>query len=156
MEYDKLTWGRIEELCEELARQVRDSGFKPDVLVGVARGGWIPTRIISDILKVYKVASIGVVFYTSVGKTLEKPKLTQELNVDIRGKRVLLVDDVSDSGESLLLAKQKVEALSPSELKTATLHYKPRSKIKPDFFIKETEEWLVYPWERREFDSERK
>ncbi len=156
MEYDKLTWDRIEEMCEQLAKQVGESGFKPDVLIGVARGGWIPTRIISDIIHVYKVASIGVVFYTSIGKTLEKPKLTQELNVDIGGKKVLLVDDVADSGESLILAKEKVQALKPAEVKTATMHYKPKSKIKPDFFIEETDSWLVYPWERREFNLEKK
>jgi len=106
-------------------------------------------------LKVYRVASIGVVFYAGAGKTMEKPKLTQELNVDIRGKRVLLVDDVADTGESLILAKEKVLVLNPSELKVATLNYKPKSKIKPDFFVEETLKWLVYPWEIREFERER-
>jgi uncharacterized protein len=155
MECERLTWESIERMCGELAGKVRESGFEPEILVGIARGGWLPTRILSDILRVYRVASIGVVFYTGTGKTLDKPKLTQELNVDIRGRRVLLIDDVADSGESLLLAREKVLALGPAELKTATLHYKPRSKIRPDFFALETSDWLVYPWERREFESGR-
>jgi len=156
MEAEKLTWEKIEEMCGKLAEQVKDSSFKPEILIGISRGGWIPTRILSDMLNVYKVASIGVVFYTGTGKTMEKPKLTQELNVDIRGKRVLLVDDVADTGESLLLAKEKVLALGPSELKIATLNYKPKSKVKPDFYVEETTNWLVYPWEKREFESSKK
>ncbi len=156
MEAEKLTWEKIELMCEKLANQIKGSGFKPEVLIGISRGGWIPARIISDMLGVYRVASIGVVFYKGVGKTLDKPKLTQELNVDIRGKRVLLIDDVADSGESLMLAKEKALALAPSQLKTATLNYKPMSKIRPDFFVEETTSWLVYPWERKEFEKEKK
>ncbi len=155
MDVEKLSWKKIEAMCEELAKKVKESGFEPEILIGISRGGWIPTRILSDMLGVYRVASIGVVFYTGTAKTMEKPKLTQDLNVDIREKRVLLVDDVADSGESLLLAKRKILELGPSELRIATLHYKPKSKIKPDFFAEESSNWLVYPWERREFDSEK-
>jgi hypoxanthine phosphoribosyltransferase len=155
METDRLTWAKIESMCQKIAGDIKRFGFQPEILIGISRGGWIPARILSDMLGVYRVASIGVVFYTGTAKTMEKPKLTQDLNVDIRGKRVLLVDDVADSGESLLLAKKKILELGPSELRIATLHYKPKSKIKPDFFAEEGSNWLVYPWERREFDSEK-
>ncbi len=153
MEAEKLTWDKIEEMCGKLAEQVKRSEFKPEILIGISRGGWIPARILSDMLGVYRLASIGVVFYKSAGKTMNRPKLTQELNVDIRGKRVLLIDDVADTGESLLLAKEKILALKPLGLKVATLNYKPKSKVKPDFFVEETTSWLVYPWEKREFEQ---
>jgi uncharacterized protein len=156
MEMERLTWKRIESMCKALARKVNKSGYKPEIIIGISRGGWIPARILSDMLCVYQVASIGVCFYKGVGLTNEKPKLTQDLNVDIKGKRVLLVDDVADTGESLVLARQKVLELSPSEVRVATLHYKPHSKFLPEFYAEKSTSWLVYPWERGEFKKDKK
>ena len=148
MRFERPSWSDIERMCEQLARKIKKSGFEPDLIVGIARGGWVPARILSDIFNNKNIASIGVVFYKGVGATAEKPKLTHGLPVKVNGKKILLVDDVSDTGESLIFAKKTIKGAK--EVKVATLHMKPWSKFKPDFYVKTTNAWLIYPWEKRE------
>jgi hypothetical protein len=78
------------------------------------------------------------------------------LTVDVKGKRILLVDDVADSGASLTVAKKYLRKLGASEIRIATLHYKPASAIKPGYFAETTEAWVNYPWEREETKKELK
>jgi len=148
-------WNQIEQLCEELAGKIRESGFKPHVIVGIARGGWIPARLLSDRLLIANLASMRTEFYEDVGKTKKEPEITQCVSADVKGKSVLLVDDVSDTGLSLLTAKKHLEGAGAREIKIATLHYKPLSKVKPDFYAQETTDWLVYAWEKNETYSKR-
>ncbi|MDO8339786.1 MAG: phosphoribosyltransferase [Candidatus Burarchaeum sp.] len=152
MKFLKPTWAEIDTMCEELALTIEKSGFKPDVIVGIARGGWVPARLLSDKMNNEHVASMRVEFYTAPGVTNRVPKITQPVSTDVKGKRVLLVDDVSDTGHSLEVAfKSFADA---KEVRTATLHYKPHSVFKPDYFIGTTSDWIVYPWEVNE--TERK
>jgi hypoxanthine phosphoribosyltransferase len=57
------------------------------------------------------------------------------------------VDDVADRGDSLMLAKKHVQDNGAAEIKVATLHYKPWSKLVPDYYAREYKSWIVYPWE---------
>ena|SRR3989344_8468117 len=148
----KLKWDEIDAMCSELAAAIEKSGYKPDVIVGIARGGWVPARLLSDKLGNESVASMRVEFYTAPGVTNRVPKITQPVSVDVKGKRVLLVDDVSDTGHSLELAFKSLS--DAKEVRTATLHYKPHSIFKPDYFVGTTSDWIVYPWEVEE--TERK
>jgi hypoxanthine phosphoribosyltransferase len=138
-------------MCIQLAEKIRKNGFAPDVIVGVARGGWIPARIMSDLLDNSNLASLKVEFYVDVAKTGRKPVITQPVSTSVKGKKVLVVDDVADTGESLKLVSEHLKRRGAAEVKIATLHYKPKSILKPDFYIKETEAWIVYPHERFEF-----
>ena len=149
-----LTWDMIITLCERLARKVVD--YKPDVLVGVSRGGLVPVRLLSDLLANSHVAIIKIEFYKKIGKTADKPKITQKLNYNVKGKRVLIVDDVSDTGRSLIAARKHILSKKAREVRIATLHYKPQSKLKPDYFVETTSAWLVYPWEINETEREMK
>jgi len=144
------TWSDIQRLCEEVAEQIRNSGFKPDLIVAVGRGGFPPARIISDVLDIRRVASVSVEYYISVGETRGKPKIVFPLNADVRGRRVLIVDDVADTGHSLMAVRDHVIAQGAAEVKVATLHYKPWSVLKPDYYAEETEAWIIYAWERWE------
>lgn len=148
--YVHATWQDIQRLCEEVAEQVRRSNFKPDIIVAIARGGFPPARIISDILDVRRVASMTVEYYRAVGETKSKPKVVFPLNADVKGKKVLIVDDVADTGHSLLAAKEHVEQAGASEVRVATLHYKPWSVLRPDYYARETDAWIIYAWERWE------
>jgi len=141
------TWEDVERLSEELAQKIIESGFEPDVVVAISRGGFDPARILCDQLSIRRLASVQVEFYSGIQDTAEKPRIVYPLNADVRGKRVLLVDDVSDTGDSLMLAKEHVLAGSPGELKVATLHIKPLTSLRPDYHASETEAWIVYPWE---------
>ncbi|MEM2896533.1 MAG: phosphoribosyltransferase [Candidatus Bathyarchaeia archaeon] len=154
MEYIAPDWEDIYEMCIELTEKIKRSGFSPDVIVGVARGGWIPARLISDFLNNPNVASIRIQFYEEVGKTGLKPVITQPVSTSIKGKKVLAVDDVADTGESLKTLYSHLKEKGAAEIKIATLHVKPKSAFQPDFYMKETSAWIIYPHERFEFIKE--
>lgn len=133
-----------------LADKIRRSSFKPDVIVGISRGGWIPARILSDLLENQNLANIRVEFYRDVAKAGRKPVLTQSVSADVNGKRCLIIDDISDSGKTLALVKAELLKQGAKETKIATLYWKPWSQVKPDCYEKQTERWVVFPWEAKE------
>lgn len=151
MEYIAPDWEEIYEMCIKLSEKIKQSGFSPDIIIGVARGGWIPARLISDFLDNPNIASIRIQFYEEVGKTGAKPIITQPVSTSIKGKKVLAVDDVADTGESLKTLYSHLKEKGAAEIKIATLHVKPKSSFQPDFYIKETSAWIIYPHERFEF-----
>jgi hypothetical protein len=102
-------------------------------------------------MDIFSVATIGVGFYDGIKETKKEPILTQELQTDLTNKKVLLIDDVSDTGKSFEFAVEYLQRRKLQILQTAALHYKPHSIFKPDFFVKETSNWIVYPWEYMEF-----
>ena len=152
MEFLRISWEEGAKLCEELVRKTGD--YKPDVLIGVSRGGLVPLRIFSDVLDIRKIGVLGIQFYKKIGETRDFPEITHDMPLNINGKKVLIIDDVADTGKSLIAAKEYIEKKGASEIRTATLHYKPTSEIKPDYFIGTTTKWVVYPWERHEVDRE--
>lgn len=138
----------IIRLCKELARQVKRSRFKPDIIIGVSRGGWVPARLLSEYLGVKLIASIGVCSYDENNKKC-KPFLVEELGVDIKDKRVLVIDEVADSGETLEFVKKYLASFKPKKMSLAVIHYKPCSKFRPDYYATKVNEWIVYPWENK-------
>ncbi|MCK4848328.1 MAG: phosphoribosyltransferase, partial [Candidatus Heimdallarchaeota archaeon] len=137
---------------------IKESGFKPDVMAGVSRGGLVPARILSDLFLAEKfkvtLAIMQVGFYSGVDKTFKEPIIYQDLPGHIYGRKVLLVDDVADSGVSLEFALKYLKMKKPSEIMVGCLYHKPWSSLKPDFFVEETSSWIVFPHERMEFMAE--
>lgn len=144
------SWDQTYNLLLELANAVQKSGFIPDIIVGISRGGLIPARIISDLIEIPKLANVAVEFYVGVAKTKLKPVIIQPVSVPVENKKVLLVDDLADTGKSLSLANSYLTAKGATELKIATIYYKPWSYIIPHYYQKETQNWVVFPWERKE------
>jgi hypoxanthine phosphoribosyltransferase len=140
-------WDDIQLLAEEVAARIRESGYAPDLIVAVSRGGFDHARILCDQLEVNRLASLQIEYYTGVNEMIETPKIVYPLNADVSGKKVLVVDDVSDTGTSLRVAKEHVENKGASQVRVATLHVKPWTTLKPDYHAEETESWIVYPWE---------
>ncbi len=144
------TWNQIYEFLLNLAQKIREDGFKPDVIVGVSRGGWPPARVMSDLLENPEIANVKAEFYKGVAETKGEPIITQPVSVSVRGRRVLLMDDVADSGKSLQLVKFHLKEEGATEVKIATIYYKPWSVVVPDYYEKETSSWIIFPWERKE------
>lgn len=134
----------------ELARKIKDSGYSPQVIVGVSRGGWPPARIMSDLLENSNLANMKVEFYTNIGVTAKIPRITQPVTSEVSGKRVLVVDDVADSGHSLRVASRHLQQKGARHIKVCTLYMKPSSVFKPDHFARTTTKWVIFPWERLE------
>jgi hypothetical protein len=144
------TWEKIYELLLNLAKKIRESNFKPDVIVGVSRGGWPPARIMSDLLENPELANVKAEFYLGVAKTKGKPVITQPVSVSVRGKKVLIVDDVADTGKSLRLVREHLKEQGATDVKIATIYYKPWSVVVPDWYERKTSHWIIFPWERKE------
>jgi len=103
MRCELVTWDDFLGLVRRLALQVRDSGFRPDLIIAIARGGYMPARLISDYLDIPDLASLRVIHYRGAEQEVEA-RIQDSLSVMPDGQRILLVDDVSDSGETFEVA----------------------------------------------------
>lgn len=149
-----LGWRRFLEDCALLAGQIRKSGYKPDLLIAIARGGWIIGRLLSDFLGLEEVTSLVIRSYRGIGnRSAESVVWRQELP-DLRGRRVLLVDDIADTGSTLRIATELVRGAGADEARTATLYIKSKSSFRPDYFVQVVDKWVVFPYEYRETVSE--
>ncbi len=144
------SWDEIYDLMVDLGKKVKESGFKPDVIVGVSRGGWPPARIMSDLLNNPNLANMKVEFYKNIGVRSKRPRITQPVTSDIQNRKVLVVDDVADSGLSLKAVRNHLRRKGPDEVKVCTIYYKPHSVYVPDYFARRTTSWIIFPWERLE------
>jgi uncharacterized protein len=142
-----LTWEGFGEAGRELAQQVADSGFAPEIVIAVARGGLLPAGHLAYALGLKLADAINVEFYTDVHETLPDPVLLAPmLDTDaIRGKRLLVVDDVADSGRTLALVLELLRGMG-AEARSAVLYCKSASVVAPDFTWRRTDEWIVFPW----------
>jgi uncharacterized protein len=144
------SWDDVYDMMIDQARQIKNSGYSPQVIVGVSRGGWPPARIMSDLLENPNLANMKVEFYKNIGVTARRPKITQPVTAEVVGKRVLLVDDVADSGHSLRVASNHLRQKGAREIRVSTLYLKPKSIFKPDHYARTTSKWIIFPWERLE------
>jgi len=142
-----LTWERFGRAVRELASGVVASGFVPDVVVAVARGGLPPGGALAYALGTKAVGTLNVEFYTGVDERLPDPVvLPPLLDTDaLRGLRALLVDDVADTGETLALV-QRLMVAHCGEVRTAVLYAKSHSVVDPDFVWRRTDRWITFPW----------
>jgi hypoxanthine phosphoribosyltransferase len=122
--------------------------FKPDCIVGIGRGGLVPAVYLSDRLGVNKLYVIKVGFYKKDRRN-RRPVVHQKPPLGSIHGNVLVVDDVADTGETLMLVKKLLKRHA-GEIRIATLHYKPHSKLKPDFFVHTTKRWIIYPYQKVE------
>jgi hypoxanthine phosphoribosyltransferase len=150
VEYEAPTWNRVYNMLLNLTDKVRKSRFRPDVIVGVSRGGWPPARVLSDLLENPNLANVRAEFYLGVAETKGEPTLSEPLSIPVEGKKVLVVDEVADTGRSLTVVKEHILEKGAAEVRVATVYCKPWSIVKPDYFAKESSRWIVFPWEIRE------
>jgi hypoxanthine phosphoribosyltransferase len=144
------SWEQIYALLLNLARKIRNDKFNPDILVGVSRGGWAPARVMSDLLENPELANVKAEFYLGVAKTKGEPVITQPVSVSVRSKKILIVDDVADTGKSLRLVRLHLKKQGATDVKIATIYYKPWSVVTPDWYERKTSDWIIFPWERKE------
>jgi hypoxanthine phosphoribosyltransferase len=148
--FEAPTWNQIYDMLLNLAERIRKDRFRPDIIVGISRGGWPPARILSDLLSNPNLANVRAEFYLGFSETKDEPSLTQPLSMDVFDKRILIVDEVADTGKSLRLVREHIVQQGARELKILTVYYKPWSAVKPDYYSKETNDWVVFPWEIKE------
>jgi hypothetical protein len=139
------TWAELYRLTSSVARQIKVAGQSFDQIITLANGGWPMAVVMSDLLNIGPLASIGVKFYTGIDQRLSQPEMYHPLPVKVTGQRILLFDDVADTGESLEFVKAYLETEGAALVETATLLFKPHSKLKPDYYGAETTAWVIFP-----------
>jgi len=142
-----LDWELFGQATRALARAVVASGFEPDIVVAVARGGLLPGGALSYALGTKAVGTLNVEFYTGIDTRLPGPVvLPPLLDTDaFHGLRALIVDDVADTGETLALVRELM-ASHCAEARTAVLYAKPHSIVTPDYVWRRTDRWITFPW----------
>lgn len=143
-----VSWNRFYTLCSILHRRIRESGFEPDVIVGIARGGYMPARVLADLFGLMDLAAVKIEHYHGLRRS-RQAIVRHPLTEDIAGRRVLVVDDVSDSGDTFdVLFRHLRGRGKPAELRTAVLHHKQTSSYTPDFHARRIIKWrwIIYPW----------
>ncbi len=146
-ERETLTWDGFGEASRALDRAIVADGFVPETVVAIARGGLLPAGAIAYGLGTKSCGAINVEFYTGVGTVLDAPEvLPPELDLAyLAGRRVLLVDDVADSGRTLDLAVRLLVDRG-ADVRSATIFTKPTTILAPDYSWKRTSLWIAFPW----------
>ncbi|MDX1431079.1 MAG: phosphoribosyltransferase [Gammaproteobacteria bacterium] len=148
-----LSWSRFHALCRNVARRIDDAGFAPDVIVAIARGGFAPARVLCDYLRVMELTSIRVAHYRAMEPADAGAKVVDPLADDLGGRNVLIVDDVSDTGDTFDVALAHIrERGEPAAVRTAILLHKTTSRFIPDFEGDRLRDWrwVIFPWARIE------
>ncbi|MEI6690170.1 MAG: phosphoribosyltransferase family protein [bacterium] len=146
-----LDWGELGALTQVLATKILDSGAAPyDRIIALATGGQTMSKAIKDYLNIQNSSSMHISFYTGIGTTNKTPVITQSIATDLQGERVLVFDDVNDTGATLEVAKAYLQMRGVKSIDTACLLQKPRTKCPSTFFGDSTESWIIFPDEVRE------
>lgn len=146
----KLTWSDVDWFCLNLSSQIKLSGFQPDMILGVARGGLIPAAMLASFLKVKDVISISIRSYTKERQRKTQPEYLHSLPEKlIKGKKILIVDDIVDSGNTFkslnkLITPDKALAIYLSLLTKDAAKFKPHYT---SFLITKSDLWITFPWE---------
>ena len=143
-----VSWETVYDLAWALADKVRVSGFAPHLVVAISRGGFAPARVLCDVLGIFNLTSIRVVHYRGAAAMESAATVRYPLCIPIEGLRVLVVDDVNDTGDTLRAARLHLDSLRPADVRTAVLHEKVISPVRADYAAGAIVEWrwLIYPW----------
>jgi len=142
-------WEYIYGLCREVADEIKDAEFEPDVVVALARGGWFAGRCLCDFLGLDDLTSLKMEHYVGTGVKADEPQVRYPMpEGSVEGKDVLVIDDIADTGGSIRRAHEYVTERNAASVRTATLQLLQTSEFEPEFVGErlETWTWVVYPW----------
>ncbi len=148
MKYHSVSWKQLHALTHALSEKIQKRNTKIDLIVGVARGGLTIAHIASDFLML-PVASFTISSY----KDLKQQKMSNvdyHVGGDLKGKHILLIDDVSDTGKTFIRGIKYLVEMGAASITTASPFIKPWTKHMPDFYVKQVDEWIVFPYDMRE------
>jgi hypoxanthine phosphoribosyltransferase len=147
VEREVMAWDDLGVAAEALAEQIHEDGFRPDLILAIARGGLLPGGALGYALGVKNTCAMSVEFYTGIDERLDVPMVlppTPDL-VDLTDAHLLIVDDVADTGGTLEVVHDFCTG-KVAKVRTAVLYEKPRSVVKCDYVWRRTEAWITFPW----------
>jgi hypoxanthine phosphoribosyltransferase len=142
-----LTWDGFGEASRDIARDIAQSGYDPDMILAIARGGLFLAGALGYALSVKNTYTMNVEFYTDVDERLDMPMILPPVPdfVDVSDAKILIVDDVADTGHTLKLVQEFCEG-RVAESRVAALYEKPHSVVRCDYVWKRTDMWINFPW----------
>ncbi len=146
-----MSWDDLGDGSRALAELVDDGGYRPDMVLAIARGGLLVAGAIAYALDVKNTFTMNVEFYTGVDERLELPMILPPVPdlVDFQETRVLIADDVADTGATLALVKEFCRG-KVAEVRCAVLYEKPRSTVRCEYVWRRTDRWITFPWSARD------
>jgi len=146
-EREHLGWDAFGDASRDLAQAIADSGFRPDIILAIARGGLFVAGALGYALSVKNLHVMNVEFYSGVGTTLPMPVMLPPVPsaFDFSDKKVLIADDVADTGKTLELVRDFVSD-HVADVRAAVIYEKTQSLIKCDYVWKRTDAWINFPW----------
>lgn len=148
MEFLSLSWEELHTTIHELSQKITASGTKYNLIVAIARGGMTPAHMLSDFLSL-PVATFTVSSYKDMRRG-DLSDISYHVGGQLNDKNILLVDDISDSGKTFIRGIGHLREMGAQNVSTASLFVKPWTKHMPDYFDRETDKWIVFPYEARE------
>ena len=144
---ERMLWAELGESARDLARAIVDDDYRPDLILGIARGGLLVAGALAYALDVKNTFTMNVEFYTGVDERLPVPMILPPVPdlVDLHDSRMLIADDVADTGQTLALVRSFC-AGQVGEVRTAVLYEKPRSIVSCDYVWRRTDLWIDFPW----------
>jgi hypoxanthine phosphoribosyltransferase len=149
--HEVMAWSDLGDGARDLAEKIHRDGFQPDIVLAIARGGLLVGGAIGYALGVKNTFSMNVEFYTGIDERLEMPMLLPPVPdlVDFHEQRLLIADDVADTGATLELVKDFCEG-KVAEVRCAVLYEKPRSAVNCEYVWRRTDRWIDFPWSERD------
>jgi len=149
-ERERLTWAAFGEASRSLAEQINDDGFRPDIILAIARGGLLIAGALGYALSVKNLYTMNVEYYTGVYERLDVPMILPPIPDPgfLANADVLIADDVADTGHTLAAVKDFCTG-KVAEVRAAVLYQKPRSVVKCEYQWKATDLWIDFPWSDR-------
>ena len=142
-----MSWDDLGAGTRALAQAIHDDGYRPDMVLAIARGGMLVASALGYALGVKNTFTMNVEFYTGVDARLDMPMILPPVPdlVDFGETRVLIADDVADTGATLALVKGFCEG-KVAEVRCAVLYEKPRSSVRCEYVWRRTDRWITFPW----------
>jgi hypoxanthine phosphoribosyltransferase len=146
-ECELMSWDLFDNLAKNVATNIIEDGYKPDFIVGLARGGWVLSRVLCDYLGVKDLVSLKVEHWGLTATPDGKAHIKYPFDIDLTGRNILVVDDITDTGESMIIAVDYVKSKNPTRVKTAALRHIEGSKFTPDYYGDVISwRWVIFPW----------
>jgi len=141
------SWEELHEDIKEIVKKIKIDNYQPDIVIALSRGGFVPARVICDLMIIKDLVSVKVDHWGITATKDGKAHLRYPISADLSGKKALIVDDITDTGESMKISKEFVGTLNPKEIRTAAIYHIKTSKFVPDYYSKQIDWiWVVWPW----------
>jgi uncharacterized protein len=147
-----ISWDEAYQLSRKLAKEIKSSRFRPDLVIAIGRGGFVPARIVCDFLLHSLLTSIMIEHWDIAACKRPEAAVRFPLAVEVRDQSILIIDDVTDTGDTLRAALNYAKSLGAGETKTGVMQHKTTSYVVPDFYADVIKDWrwIIYPWAAHE------